>query len=74
MVKGVAIETVLLLWQCPPALAENYAVAVRDMNTGLRSSKSCFLEQNKLPSSFLLYSHSLMPVTSLASPTAGRGR
>jgi hypothetical protein len=35
MVKGAAIETVLLLRQCPPALAENYAVAVRDMNAAL---------------------------------------
>ena len=35
MVKGAAIETVLLLWQCPPSVAENYAVAVRDMNAVL---------------------------------------
>ena len=32
MVKGAAMETVLLLRQCPPSVAENYAVAVRDMN------------------------------------------
>jgi hypothetical protein len=35
MVKGAAMETVLLLRQCPPSLAENYAVAVRDMNAVL---------------------------------------
>jgi len=35
MVKGAAIETVLLLRQCPPALAENYTVAVRDINAAL---------------------------------------
>jgi hypothetical protein len=35
MVKGAAIETVLLLQQCPPSIAENYAVAVRDMNVVL---------------------------------------
>jgi hypothetical protein len=35
MVKGAAIETVLLLRQYPPSVAENYAVAVRDMNAVL---------------------------------------
>jgi hypothetical protein len=35
MVKGAAMETVLLLRQCPPGVAENYAVAVRDMNAVL---------------------------------------
>jgi hypothetical protein len=35
MVKGAALETVLLLWQCPLSVAENYAVAVHDMNTVL---------------------------------------
>jgi hypothetical protein len=35
MVKGAAMETVLLLRQCPPSVAENYAVAVRDMNAVL---------------------------------------
>ena len=29
------METVLLLQQCPPSLAENYAVAVRDINAVL---------------------------------------
>ena len=29
------METVLLLRQCPPSIAENYAVAVRDMNAVL---------------------------------------
>jgi hypothetical protein len=28
MAKGAALETVLLLRQCPPSVAENYAVAV----------------------------------------------
>jgi hypothetical protein len=35
MVKGAAIETVLFLQQCPPTLAENYAIAVRDINAAL---------------------------------------
>jgi hypothetical protein len=35
MVKGAAIETVLLPRQCSPSVAENYAVAVRDMNVVL---------------------------------------
>ena len=35
MVKGAAIETVLLLRHCPSSVAENYAVAVRDMNAVL---------------------------------------
>jgi hypothetical protein len=35
MVKGAAIETVLLLRQCPLSIAENFAVAVRDMNAVL---------------------------------------
>jgi hypothetical protein len=35
MVKGAALETVLLLQQCPPSVAENYAVAVCDMNAVL---------------------------------------
>ena len=35
MVKGAAMETVLLLRQCPPSLAENYVVAVCDMNAVL---------------------------------------
>jgi hypothetical protein len=35
MVKGAAIEAVLLLRQCPPSAAENYAVTVRDMNAVL---------------------------------------
>jgi hypothetical protein len=35
MVKEAAMETVLLLQQCPPSIAENFAVAVRDMNAFL---------------------------------------
>ena len=35
MVKGAAMETVLLLQQCPPSIAENFAVAVRNMNAVL---------------------------------------
>jgi hypothetical protein len=35
MVKGAAIETVILLRQCPPSIAENFAVAVRNMNAVL---------------------------------------
>jgi hypothetical protein len=29
------METVILLRQCPPSVAENYAIAVRDMNAVL---------------------------------------
>jgi hypothetical protein len=35
MVKGAAMETIILLQQCPPSVAENYIVAVRDMNAVL---------------------------------------
>jgi hypothetical protein len=35
MVKRAAMETVLLLRQCPPGIAENFAVAVRDMSAAL---------------------------------------
>ena len=35
MVNGAAMETVLLLRQYPPSVAENYSVAVRDMNAVL---------------------------------------
>ena len=35
MVKGAAMETVLLLRQCPPSVAENFAVAVREINAVL---------------------------------------
>src|SRR5271167_4150914 len=35
MVKGAAMETVLLLRQCPPSVAENFAIAVCNMNAVL---------------------------------------
>ena len=35
IVKGAAMETVLLLQQCPPTLVENYAVAVYNINAAL---------------------------------------
>jgi hypothetical protein len=35
MVKGAAMETVLLRRQCPPGIAENFAAAVRDMSAAL---------------------------------------
>jgi hypothetical protein len=35
MVKGAAMEAVLLLRQCPLGIAENFAVAVRDMSAAL---------------------------------------
>jgi len=35
MVKGAAMETVLLLRRCPLTVAENYAVAVCDINAVL---------------------------------------
>jgi len=35
MVKGAAIETVLLLQQCPLTVAENYTVTVCNINAVL---------------------------------------
>lgn len=35
MVKRAAIEAVLLLRQCPLGIAENFAIAVRDMSAAL---------------------------------------
>jgi hypothetical protein len=35
MIKGAAMETVLLLRQCSPSVAENSVVAVRDMDAVL---------------------------------------
>ena len=35
IVKGAAMEAGLLFRKCPPSVAENYAVAVRDMNAVL---------------------------------------
>ena len=43
MVKGAAMETVLLLRQCPPIVAENYAVAVCDMNAVLLKKQQLLL-------------------------------
>jgi hypothetical protein len=35
MVKGAAMEAVLLLRQCPPGIAENFALAIRDISAAL---------------------------------------
>ena len=47
MVKGAAMETVLLLRQCPPSIAENFAVAVRDMNAVLIEKQQQLLARAK---------------------------
>jgi hypothetical protein len=49
MVKGAALETVLLLWQCPPSVAENYAVAVRDMNAVLLEKQQLLARAKETP-------------------------
>jgi hypothetical protein len=43
MVKGAAIEVVLLLWKCPPSLVENYAVAVYNINAVLLKKQQLLL-------------------------------
>jgi hypothetical protein len=45
MVKGAAIETVILLQQCPPSIAENYAVAVCDINAVLLEKQQQLLSR-----------------------------
>ena len=45
MVKGAAMGTVLLFRQCPPSVAENYAVAVRDMNVVLHEKQQELLSR-----------------------------
>jgi hypothetical protein len=47
MVKGAAMEAVILLRQCPPSVAENYAVAVRDINAVLLEKQLALLERAK---------------------------
>jgi hypothetical protein len=54
MVKGAAMKAVLLLRQCSPSIAENFAVTVRDMDATL-IEKSCVFEQRQL------HSHSQTP-------------
>jgi hypothetical protein len=49
MIKGAAMETILLLRQCPPGIAENYAVAVRDMNAALLEKQQGLLELPPTP-------------------------
>jgi hypothetical protein len=39
------MEAVLLLRQCPPGIAENFAVAVRDMNAALLEKQQELLAQ-----------------------------
>jgi hypothetical protein len=45
MVKGAAMETVILLQQCPPSVAENYAVAVCNINAVLLEKQQQLLAQ-----------------------------
>ena len=47
MVKGAAMESVLLLRQCPPSIAENFAVAVRDMNAVLIEKQQQLLARSE---------------------------
>jgi hypothetical protein len=48
MVKGAAIEAVILLRKCPPAVAENYAVAVRDISAVLLEKQQQLLARAEL--------------------------
>ena len=41
------METVLLLRQCPPSVAENFAVAVRDMNAVLLEKQQLLLARGE---------------------------
>jgi hypothetical protein len=57
------METVLLLRQCPPAVAESFAVAVRDMNAVLIEKQQDLLARaEQAPLEPL--SHSPMPGSS----------
>jgi hypothetical protein len=55
MVKGAAIETVLLLQQCPLSVVENFAVAVCNINAVLLKKQQQLLAQaEKAPLELLL--------------------
>ena len=41
------METVLLLRQCPPSVAENFTVAVRDMNAVLLEKEQLLLTRGE---------------------------
>jgi hypothetical protein len=47
MVKGVAMETVLLLQQCPPSVMENFAMVVYDTNVILLEKRQELLARAK---------------------------
>jgi hypothetical protein len=47
MAKGAAMETVLLLRQCPPNIAENFAFAVCDMNAVLIEKQQQLLARSE---------------------------
>jgi hypothetical protein len=72
MVKGAAMEAVLLLWKCPPSVAENYAVVVRDVNAVLLEKQQKLLSRaqespHELPAPLLL-------LNAREFPTGRRGR
>jgi hypothetical protein len=48
MVKGAAMEAVILLQQCPLAVAENYAVALHDISAVLLKKQQQQLARAKL--------------------------
>jgi hypothetical protein len=55
VVKGAAIETVILLQQCPLSVAENYAVAVYNIKAVLLEKLLLLLAQaEQIPSKLLL--------------------
>jgi hypothetical protein len=64
MVKGATMETVLLLRQCPPSIAENFAVTVHDMNAVLIEKQQP--SPSSPPALFLNAPASLLPNTSSA--------
>jgi hypothetical protein len=49
MVKGAAMETVFLLRQGPPSVAENYAIAVRGMNAVLLEKQQLLARAKETP-------------------------
>jgi hypothetical protein len=48
MVKGAAMEAVILLRKCLPAIAENYAIAIYNMSAVLLEKQQQLLAYAKL--------------------------
>lgn len=50
MVKGAAVETVLLLQQCPLSIIENFAVTICDTNAALiKKQQELFAQAETAP-------------------------